>query len=542
MKKILKIILLVVLALCIVVSAVACSKSKTVFERKDYEEVATYAYSSASKISDIDDYTYNGYSGYLALFSKVNDGITTQKIYDFANKAFVGTFTNVAATAEGQTAITYTVSLRSINLIGEDFPVSYYFVTKVETPYGEAPNAYTYSLYNAAGTEIAKTTKKVNVGLNSLTNTSIDIIRFENNLYRIDATGAITLVREGKDLNSGIPSFNRHYGDYYYRKTATYLAVYNNDLELVNYYVIPTTASNFVAFPIGEDNFFIQYLVEKFDVDSDYDFIMVDGMDRTKYDIVQKVLNVKKGSDKDIDTKYYIGNGFDRENNKEAFNGLKKKYEVFVQAVEIKDKALAPDIEAKIFAISKDGKLGDVLNDTVDGETFFQIVSGDKVLIEDKINRTFLYDYDAKLIGEVTGMNDTTKKFIITNEKIYDHDLNVVFDLANSDFAMIQTFGENVLLFDADTNTYKLVGTDFTLKEGTVDGITTNIVDGGDQFFEVAVTQNTVSNYTIYNVNGVAVTGLSNVSAAVTVYDIEYKSAGIASMIVNGIRNFYVIE
>lgn len=540
MKKT-KIILLVVLALCLIFTATACSKDGDVYDVKNYKEEAPVVYSSSAQIQGLTDYAFNGSQANLALFSKTTDGILNQKIYNFAAKSFVKEFSNVLP-GENVTAKSYQISLRSVELVGEDNEVPFFLVKETATPSGANPViTYTYYLYNAAGTEVAHVTKKNNVAFNAIVNTSYDIIRFNNSFYRINAAAEITVIREGSDLIAGIPDIDEQAGEYYYVVDANTLIVYDQNLDAIYCYTLPTAlCENFIVGYLGEDNFFIQYMIKKFDTDKEFDVITNPGAGLTKYDLYQKVINVKKGKVSDLKLDYFIQMVVSIEQDPDSFNGLKSDIKAVAIALEIKDKMVANPIDAKYFAIGKDGKLGAQLNATIDNQTEMEIVANNRVVLTDKSGRKFLYDFKGKLIGEVTGATEFGAKYFYNDTAIYDYDLNR-YDYIENGYMLIMFFGDNVLLYDDEHDTYKFYGNDNTIQVGTIGDNDIEVIGASSKHFVVRVTNALGTKYTVYNVNGVAVNGLQDTAYQIAFDDTYYTGATIAHATVSGHTEYFVI-
>ena len=256
--------------------------------------------------------------------------------------------------------------------------------------------------------------------------TANDLIIFNKKVFRVDANGATTLLNVG-ELSDGFECVDYKQGEYYYAYNDKVIAVYDLNAIACCSFRIPSYAEHEDYYVLSNGNVFVQYVVQLADDDKDYDLIA----DGKKYDLVQKILNVKDGKETDLKTSYYFSELYCRNavSSNNWFNGLRKDVENIAECYPIINKRIDVNYNSvKYLSISNSGEIGGVLNETIAGEVDFQTISADRIIIYDNLGRKLLCDYSGNIIGEVSNIEDMTDKYIVGYRKVYDMNLNVIFD------------------------------------------------------------------------------------------------------------------
>ena len=264
--------------------------------------------------------------------------------------------------------------------------------------------------------------------------------------------------------------------------------------------------------PLNNGNIFIQYTVEKLDDEKKYTFTDYNAANELKkYDLVQEVINIKKGKVKSVKNKYYVIDGSSKASDASVFNGLKKSIENVAMGYEIKDKKIVRTTDPKIFTMNNNGKVQKVINEDVQF-IFFEAISKDRIVFFDVDWNASLYDYSGKKIGDMAHVQATTKKFIVGQNNIYDFNLNRIYSLEYSGYTYYGRMGENVILRDADGARYLYTGTSEVKK----------IAEAADSFtttygntYKVGVYDSTNFTYTYkyYTCEGTEIAGISSTTA-----------------------------
>ena len=527
MKKV-KLILIAALVVLMLLTVTACSGGK-VFSTKDYEVDEAHVYTTATKI-DYDGYTYDGSRANFVLLSLTGtNNLKTQVVYDIANKAELGKFID-AESATQQTK--YTVSLYSYTPAMGENAIGYYVVETRVTTIATADVTYSYSLYQ---TDLIKTFDS-DEQLVDVTSRRLDVVTFGDELYRIGADGKLALLRAKNELAFDVPDLDGKNGNDYYDVANNKLYVYDSDLNLKFYYSIQQASQDLMVAPVDTNKYFVQYTVKKFDTDKDYDYFTDEGGVLAKYDLVQKVVDAKSGSEKDVDTGLYIDLIVSRDNMGMLFNGIKKNINYIAIGNEIIDKQITIADDTKYFAIEKNGKLGVQLDGTIVNEANFNIIANDRVVITDTLGRSYLYDFKEKLIGQVNNINENTNKYIVSDKAIYDLNLNKVFDIEEAKYEFDRLLGDNVVLteetdtainyylFDGEKKSFNVAAADLTFIDADLYYVKSDVGTG--------------KAYTIYNSNMTTVVSVS-VDAAININKlVQYDDVKLVRM---GDK-FYVVD
>ena len=528
MKKV-KLILIAALVVMMLLTVTACSGGK-VFSTKDYEADEAHVYTTATKI-DYDGYTYDGSRANFVLLSLTgNNNLKTQVIYDIANKAEIGKFID-AESATQQTK--YTVSLYSYTPVMGENAIGYYVVETRITTIATAEVTYSYSLYQA---DLIKTFDS-DVQIANVTSRRLDIVTFGDELYRFGDDGKLVLLRAENELAFEVPDLDGKNGSDYYDVANNKLFVYDSNLNLKFYYSIQQASQDLMIAPVDTNKYFVQYTVKKFDTDKDYDYFTDEGGVLAKYDLVQKVVDAKSGSEKDVDTGMYIDIIVAQEDMGVLFNGIKKNIKYVAIGNEIINKQITIAEDSKYFAIDKNGKLGVQLDGTIINEANFDIIANDRVVITDTLGRSYLYDFKEKLIGQVNNVNEYTNKYIVSDKAIYDLDLNKVFDIEAEKCEFVRILGDNVVLSevtDTAVNYYLFDGTKKSFNIAATDDL--DFIDA--DLYVIESTVGTGKAYTVYNSQMATVASVSVDNAILVNKVAQYDDVKLVRM---GDK-FYVVE
>ena len=530
MKKF-SLITLVALALAVVFVFTACTSSgilgggkvaKKVFDSKTYTEEADKTYSSSVRIGEFDGAEINNYSHNLVLFRKVDGTSVIWYIYDTDAERTIKSYYESETTK-------YSFNLRS-NYIADS---AYYFV-KTRSIDETNGDRYTYDLVDCTGNTIDSYSNKIND--DEFYDTAEDIISFNSKYYRIQKGGTISSFKTVSELGDELPDIDQKVNGYYYAFNGKKVTVYDDNLDLVYFYEYPAYANGDYSL-LNNGNVFVQYYVEKFDADKDYDFVANMGAGMKKYDLFQKVINVKKGKISDVSNKYYIeyASGRYDADGEDMFRGVNGKYVNFCYAYPIENKYLnMAESNVLIASMSDKGAVGDILNRTVAGEMYFSIISNDRVLIRDNSGNNNLYDYSGKLIGNVSNADDRTDSMIIGATNIYDYNLNSLYDFASNGYAIEQVLDDSILLSGVSSGktAIKIFTKNNGLREICDDDNNFYYINSG--FFYVKRGDTT---YTLYNAQGnIIMEG----SSAFSVTRNDYFA--IARTINEGKNNFYILH
>ena len=501
MKKF-RIFSIVLLIVCFALLLVACNSVKDNFSSKNYTENANPCFTTATRLDSYYGFTLASQNGQLVVFSKDSQKV----VYNIEKGTVLGTYTDTTT----EPIMNYEITLFSNETFGTEIDVPYYLVSQA-TQIGTNVQ-YEYTLFDSLGQYQGVYHSNNPVAANTLVENRKDFVIFYNNAYRVKDDGSMEKLTNRTDISRAIPNLDEQCGDYYYDKDGNTLEIYNKSIDLVYTYYFPDYAQNEIYMPLNNGNIFIQYTVEKLDDEKKYTFTDYNAANELKkYDLVQEVINIKKGKVKSVKNKYYVIDGSSKASDASVFNGLKKSIENVAMGYEIKDKKIVRTTDPKIFTMNNNGKVQKVINEDVQF-IFFEAISKDRIVFFDVDWNASLYDYSGKKIGDMAHVQATTKKFIVGQNNIYDFNLNRIYSLEYSGYTYYGRMGENVILRDADGARYLYTGTSEVKK----------IAEAADSFtttygntYKVGVYDSTNFTYTYkyYTCEGTEIAGISSTTA-----------------------------
>ena len=186
-------------------------------------------------------------------------------------------------------------------------------------------------------------------------------------------------------------------------------------------------------------------------------------------------------------------------------------------------------------SLSNSGKLGDVLNRTIKGETVANVLGKDRLLIFDAQGSEYLTTFKGKVIGRVDSAQEYTSKYIVGQKNIYDYSLKQVYDFGTNGYEYYDNL-EDALLFKKELNdkvgVYAFTGENMRL-----------ICDDEDNFSKsyAMYTVKDCTNYTLYNRNGDSIM-TSESAYAMTGYNYGASKHMIVRVQNNNKNYFYVLN
>lgn len=518
MKK-LRILSLFAILLCVAMLFAACGKdAKTLTVKKAFDELKAEAnptprLTAANKLEVTG--TYVDDDGDLVLFSGTEGGYDKYTVYNVAKNSVVGTYTETETVA-------YNVDLYADDDPGYDLS---YYVVQTATTDAAGKTTYKTALYAADGTKVAEVDKQ-NVAL-SLT---FDLIRFDEKCYRISENGAIAEAFAWGEFAGNLPNIFAATEKYYYARltTGTGFIVLDKSLQTVSSYVFASYAQNAVYGVLNNGDVWLQYQ-EKLPADAEkYDLVVEETGVANKYNLFQQVFDAKKGTVKDAKTEYLIQALVARDvaPEQDALKALDKSIDNVAIGYKIENQRASQTMQDMLFlSISNKGAVESILNRLVEGQVGFFEVPADGVLkISDILGRDYLYDAKGKLIGEITGAQAMTDTYVVGNSKIYDYNLNAVYDYTADGYEYYGTMRSAVILTkdNADGVAERYL---------YVNGNITKISEGATKVFNKVtdrlyyVRDYTAGTYTYYNDLG---TQLLQIKGALSYETSRYNDAFIA--------------
>ena len=274
---------------------------------------------------------------------------------------------------------------------------------------------------------------------------------FTDSLNGFAYNGVEYFVRDGavvyedaRPLESDYFNASVAYRENHYYISDTLVFVFDKEGTLVYEYHLPSYAQNAHIFVLGGGDIFVQYTYEAIEGE-DYDFIM----DEKNHKIVSILYNLKKDSETMPLLSFLVSdmqNAFTDEDFHERYT---EKVSNLARVMEISNRRIDVNTPARYSVLS------DVLlevftfKDVVNGALDITRVSRDRHLVTTAAGG-LLVAGDGSLIGQLNNYRCITEKFILTSGAIYDHDLNMLFDLIKEEYTYYSSVGENIILSKVD--------------------------------------------------------------------------------------------
>lgn len=420
------ILLCAALACVLLLSSCAWGRSyKKLFAKDAYTDSAPTA-NTAAQVATLSGASFEESRAVLAYLTDTvtSDGhdYTKHIVYNMATNAVVLEVTNTLTANFDITLLTanhtafFTVRATTWQMV-EDVPSHYESKT---------------SLYTATGSLLHEVKGTVHA------TARLDLIELDGKCYRVADDGSVAEAFTLGDF-SNLPMLTDRTERYYYNIDSgdALVTVYDLACSPIASYAVPAYATAMDAFVLEAGDVLVQYAVAEPDDAKDYSFVMQTGaLAPTKFTIHTVLLDAKKGDAKEIKFEYYLENLI-RSNEKEWVEsyGFDDRYDNLAVAYEIVDGRVDTSSTARVaLAVSNSGKVKSVLKDIVPAQTtaFPTQIASNRWLVQDNLSRSYLVNEKGKVVGEVTGADDRNNAYYVAGGKLYDFDLNAVYDFESA--------------------------------------------------------------------------------------------------------------
>jgi len=518
-----KITSLVCLFLCIVLLCTSCAKDMTFvdyYAAKEYKDKYP-TLNSFTEVEKLDGYSYET-SGYEIIVVETKEGDKV-KFFNLEKDYFV-------------------LTIDEAHLDNFDFfEVSgNTFIVTVEADYSGEDIYYT-NIYDANGSLMFS--KKGYSDLDSKTDkvviTSEDLFQFDKKIYRVDNGGGIYPVVTNPFYGT-LPAFSFRTEAYYYIVNSSDVAVYDQSLNCVFNWTTPyITYEECSIVALSEENFLVQILEVLPDTETKYDFL---GDNGEKYKLTSTIVDVKTGKEKTVKLDYlitYLTYSANRVYGSDEYDYISDKISNIAYVCYIKDHKLHSNISAfALVALSgKDASVEFTIAPEFDNlptpiaENRFEYItdSGETYLI-DATGKTI-----AKFSSDVTEDADFNEKYIVLDGKIYNYDLNEVYDCAANKKEVIDILGHCIILRDSvgenkDYHLYTVNGEVFEIENFFNSGLASFITGSSEQFYTTFNKDDT--EFKFYNEFGTYLGKVDNAISWRIVYEFD-DNAGVIIAVVD---------
>ena len=334
--------------------------------------------------------------------------------------------------------------------------LSFFWVTTHNTV--NDASVYQTALYDQSGTLIAQKSGSYNIV------SSVDLIFFDDDVYRISEDGTIAKAFSWSDLSSRATDLDYMTENYYYAFDRDGFSVYDKSLTPVCSHTIPEYAKTASGFFLLDSGDILYQVVTPLPADAqEFDLFIPDEEEGGKYLLSTILFNVKKQQEKELKLPYLIDGlvckatlGFPFDPSDVPGLKLGDSMKNIGVVYEIKDGYVSMnDEDAIIASLSNRGKIVGTLNGMFSDMLGLpeQIKEG-YYLYSDTFNRDYLLNDKGELVGEISAVVRRNQTYLATENKIYTYDLSVAFDLTANKMSVLYSLNNAFLLTDEEGKVY----------------------------------------------------------------------------------------
>ena len=488
-----RIISMISLVMCVMLLCSACSTGMTfrAFHRNTKYTDPAPALNSIENIPDLANTVYMGGYGYVMLFT------------DSATAKFYNVQSNEVLMQIDQSKLQY---YAFFNVYGYDFFVVVEGAQAIGVP---SPESFTVpdvplkaTIYDASGASVASTDDDwlKNLGsLSQVVSSQANLIQFGDTIYRVTKNGTLSEVLSNPFFGS-IPNIAHYTKNYYYEINDRSVAVYDKELNCVfNWMPLQSDLAECTITPLTGDRLLIQQFYATADAESEYDVIM----DDTKYSMESTIVDVKSGKSTARDLDYVLVSAKSTKDALSAWDAeytLPGKIDTYAVIAMIEDRRVLDSSSAlKSVSINKNGKVEFEIFSDLSGTTtlvadqryLYQTYNGDRYLIDQKGNIL-------SKINKISRFSTIQKNanYFLFDGKVYDYDLQPVYDYGTRNLSACQVMGHSILFIDDSGMLILFTGSGTT----TAHEVGASIALSNNQFYVLQSPD--FSHYTIFAEDG----------------------------------------
>ena len=376
----------------------------------------------------------------------------------------------------------------------------------------------TTALYSADGVKLADATRSLTPSVQH------DLIRFDGKCYRMTEGAVLAYAFDYSDLNS-MPTILYANDDYYFCKSGDDVAVYDKTLKPISAISLPSYAEIVSGWvDLGKNKVLLQYEIEESDDAEEYDYIKTKTVEikkddsnkyttqeQKKYTLHTVIFNGKNGNIKEIDMEYVVNNTLTKSGNSWTQTyGLSDKLDNIVWLAPIEDKRInEADTAMLIGTIDTDGKFKQLkdLTEMPMESSLPYMVAADRWIASSVDGKNFIVDENGEVVGETTNAY-YCENFLYASGKMYDYDLNVIYDYAAENLTLERSLKQAMLFRNADNEL--ICYSDGQSNKLIENGAKRALVHTKREYFVIKDYSSTDAiKYEIYNERGAKLTSIS---------------------------------
>lgn len=249
------------------------------------------------------------------------------------------------------------------------------------------------------------------------------------------------VIFDGRDpLESDYFSASVEYNGRFYYLSDKQVFVFGEKGTLTYEYTLPSYAQEANIFVLSNGNIFIQYVYKAMEEEV-YDYVR----NETRYKVVSILSNLSKNTESIQELPFLVKeleNAFTDPDFHEYYTA---RVANLAQVVTIRDKRI-DDNQTTGYTVLSDTLVELYsISDVVKGAWEINRISEDRNLASTAAGE-ILVDGNSHLVGQLNNYRAITEKYIVTAGRIYDHDLNVIYDMADKGYTYFASVGDNLLL------------------------------------------------------------------------------------------------
>ena len=459
--------------LCIVMLLSSCSllSGNIQFKKfidKDYQPDIDASRTTVEKLDINGKLLYPATGNIIVLqgLNKTTDR-ATYTVYNLAaNKVIWQGENSFAEIAGGDETVSYTLQLKEVSI--EDENVCLTIVTKeTRTVTSFAKTVYDVTVWAEDGTEVVTCKNVDEEKVEDSIWTAADLFSIQEKVYRVSKDGSVEYAFDWSSARQKPISYLTKAGEYYvdfsHFEGESSVSIYDNSLNTVATYVPPAydvLGSDSTLFDLtththilSNGNVIVQYVVGQDILAKKYDFLLLGG----KYNLHTILLEAKTGKVKDLELNYIIREVTFGVENEDM--GIGKDVENVAIAYPIEDGRINQSgSAAKLLSLKNNGKIAGALELPLTGMTVeygITAVAHNRWFINAVNGRSYIVDENGDIVGEDFIVSKRNGDFFLMDNRIYDWNLDVKYDLSSEKIDSIYVMNHSVF-FQTKEGAYKL--------------------------------------------------------------------------------------
>lgn len=261
--------------------------------------------------------------------------------------------------------------------------------------------------------------------------------------------GAV-VYEEARPLESDYFNASVMYKDLHYYISDALVFVFDKEGTLLYEYHLPSYAENAHIFVLQSGDVFIQYTYTAIEGE-EYDFVLGE----EKHKIVSILADARKKSETLPILSFLVRDLHNDFTDEDFYETYTEKVPNMARVLHIQNKRIDENEPLQDTVLSNALLEIFSLFDVVTGALDITRISQDRYLVTTSAGG-ILSAGNGTQIGQINNYRSITEKFILTSGAIYDHDLNLVFDLIEEEFTYYTSVGENMILSKVEEQTVSL--------------------------------------------------------------------------------------